>query len=117
MCNINIKLVEQISCNKGITSEEAEPLYSAEIEAFNAGKTITLDFAGVEMITTAFLNVIVGRLYKDYDKEQLKEMLFFEGLTESIARRIKKVTDNAKLFYQDEQSYEKEVKESIDETR
>lgn len=116
MCNIILKLVERISCNKGITAEEAEPLYAAEIEAFKSGNTITLDFTGVEMITTAFLNVIVGRLYKDYEKEQLKEMLFFEGLTEPIARRIKKVTDNAKLFYKDEQSYEKEVKEAINET-
>lgn len=109
--NSVIKLNDFISCRKGVTPEEAEPIYRDIVSSFQKGDTVTIDFEGVEMVTTAFLNVVIGDLYKDYTSGQLKERLLFQNLSSAIALRIKKVTDNAKLFYKDEKVYAKTVED------
>ena len=113
MSEILIKVSDYISCNKGITPDEAEPIYQKEMEVFKNGNTVILDFSDIELITTAFLNVLVGNLYKDFTSEQLRNMIQFSNITEIIARRIKKVTDNAKAFYSDQESYGESVNTTI----
>lgn len=113
MNNTTIKLNDYLTLNSGVTPEEGTPVYNSIIEAFKKGDAVTLDFDGVDMLTTAFLNVVIGDLYKDYSSEELKSMLSLVNYSESTAKRIKKVTDNAKLFYKDENSYNKEVEEVL----
>lgn len=116
MDTLKIKITDHISLKKGITPDEAEPLYQMEMDAFRAGEKVVLDFEGVEMLTTAFLNVIIGNLYKDYTSEELKLMLSLENLDEATAIRIKKVTTNAKSFYSDENDYTKTIEAAIHES-
>lgn len=111
-----IKLIEFVSFNSGVTPDEAAPIYDTIIEAFKNGDKVKLDFAGVDMMTTAFLNVMIGTLYKDYTSDQLKKLLSFDNLSDSIAIRIKKVTENAKLFYSDEKKYNQTVEDVINGT-
>ena len=99
--------------NESSTLFEIGLINNSIIEAFKKGDAVTLDFDGVDMLTTAFLNVVIGDLYKDYSSEELKSMLSLVNYSESTAKRIKKVTDNAKLFYKDENSYNKEVEEVL----
>lgn len=113
MNKITIKLNDYLTLNSGVTPEEGLPVYNSIIEAFKKGKVVTLDFEGVDMLTTAFLNVVIGDLYKDYNSEELKSKLTLVNYTEPTAKRIKKVTDNAKLFYKDESSYKKEVEDVL----
>lgn len=113
MNNITIKLNDYLTLNSGVTPEEGIPVYNSIIEAFKKGDIVTLDFKDVDMLTTAFLNVVIGDLYKDYSSEQLRSMLVLVNFSEPTAKRIKKVTDNAKLFYKDEKSYNKDVEEVL----
>lgn len=113
MKTTDIKLVDYVSFNSGVTPDEAAPIYGIISQSLKEGCSVKLDFAGVNMMTTAFLNVMIGTLYKDYNSAQLKEMLTFEHLSDSVALRIKKVTDNAKLFYRDEENYNKAVEDAI----
>lgn len=113
MNTMTIKLNDLISCQKGITPGDGEPIYERIINAFHNGDSVILDFDGVEMMTTAFLNVVIGNLYKDYTSDQLKGSLSFINLPNAVAVRIKKVTDNAKLFYKDEEKFTKSVEDVI----
>lgn len=113
MDNVIIKLNDFLTLNSGVTPEEGTPVYNSIIEAFKNGKVVTLDFEGISMLTTAFLNVVIGDLYKDYSSEELKSKLYLVNYSDATAKRIKKVTDNAKLFYKDESSYKKEVEEVL----
>lgn len=113
--NNTIKLNDLISCHKGITPDDGEPIYNVIVDSLKEGTPVILDFEGVEMMTTAFLNVVIGNLYKDYTSDKLKTMLSFSNLPDSIAIRIKKVTDNAKLFYKDQENYTKIIDAVINE--
>ncbi len=90
-----------ISLGKGITPQEGQPIF-AEIDKFlNEGYKVVLDFGGIDLITTAFLNVVIGNLYKDHTSEQLKERLDFKNCTTATTERIKRVIETAKQFYGD----------------
>lgn len=108
-----IKINDYISLNKGITSEEGDAIYKGILQALRENIVVTLDFSGVELTTTAFLNVIIGNLYSDYTSEELKEKIKFKDVKDATALRIKKVTDNAKSYYRNQERFAKDVEEVI----
>jgi len=112
---LTIKISQHIKLNKGITPDEAQPIYNMEVEAFQNSQKVILDFSDVELLTTAFLNVLIGNLYKDYSSEQLKSMLELSNYDLNTARRIKSVTENAKSFYNDQKGFSQVIEEVLDE--
>jgi uncharacterized protein YaiI (UPF0178 family) len=108
-----ILIDKYVTLHQGITSEEGEPIYKLIIEALSKDEDVVLDFEGILFLTTAFLNVMIGALYKDYTSEQLQEKLHISHINEDTAARIKKVTDNAKLFYSDQDKFNETVDNSI----
>lgn len=108
-----IKLNDYLTLNSGITPEEGAPIFEAIVKAFKEGGNVTLDFAEVVMLTTAFLNVVIGDLYKDYTSDFIRNHLTLVHYSDSTAVRIKKVTDNAKLFYKDKDAYSKDIEEAL----
>lgn len=108
-----IRVNEFVTLNQGVTSEEGQPLFELIMETLKVNEKVELDFEGVTFMTTAFLNVVIGSLYKDYTSDQLKENLILKSVSPETAQRIKKVTDNAKLFYADQEGFNKSVEEVI----
>ena len=108
-----IRINDYITLNQGITSEEGEPIYKLIAESLSKGEDVTLDFEEVAFLTTAFLNVVIGALYKDYTSEQLQAKLHVLNINDETAARIKKVTTNAKSFYEDEEKFNEVVDNSI----
>lgn len=104
---------KKVTMHQGITDEEGVVIYKEILSLLNDGKNVELDFHGIIMMTTAFLNVVIGQLYKDYTSEQLKGRIIFNNISEADALRIKKVADNAKLFYKDQDSFTQNVEEII----
>lgn len=108
-----IKINDYITLNQGITSEEGEPIYKLIVDSLSKEEDVTLDFEDVTFLTTAFLNVVIGALYKDYTSEQLQSKLHVQNINDETAARIKKVTTNAKSFYSDEAKFNETVDSAI----
>lgn len=108
-----IKINEHVTLNQGITSEEGQPIYDMIVSSLSKDEEVTLDFSGMVFLTTAFLNVVIGTLYKDYNSQQLQSKLHILNINDETAARIKKVTDNAKSFYSDEDKFNQTVDEVI----
>ena len=108
-----IKINEHVTLNQGITSEEGQPIYDMIVSSLSKDEEVTLDFSGMVFLTTAFLNVVIGTLYKDYNSQQLQSKLDILNINDETAARIKKVTDNAKSFYSDEDKFNQAVDEVI----
>lgn len=102
-----------VSLHQGITSEEAEPIYKLLYDALSKDEDVILNFEGITFLTTAFLNVMIGALYKDFTSEQLQARLQINNINEETLIRIKKVTDNAKLFYSDQEKFNETIDNSI----
>lgn len=110
---IRITIADEVTLNQGVTPEEGAPISERIYASFKKGEPVVLDFDRMQLITTAFLNVVIGTLYKDFSTEELQKLLFFENLTDSIAMRIKRVTTNAKAFYENPEQFQKNVDSAI----
>lgn len=108
-----ITIADEVTLNQGVTPEEGQPISDRIYASIKEGEPVVLDFAGMQLITTAFLNVVIGTLYKDFGSDELKKLLSFENLTEGIALRIKRVADNAKLFYENPEQFQRNVDSAI----
>lgn len=104
-----IKIKDHVSLNQGVSPEEGRPINDLIKESFKDHEPITLDFYGMELTTTAFLNVVIGSLYGEFPISIIKELLSFDHIDEGMARRIKKVTDNAKEYYKDPEKFQENV--------
>lgn len=98
----------------GSLPEDGNSVYELLVSHFSKGEKVLLDFSGVELLTTACLNKAIGLLYKDFTTEQLRCFLSFTNLDEVTARRIKKVTTFAKVFYSNQDQITKNVEEVLD---
>jgi hypothetical protein len=98
-----------------VEADDGEKVYKRIKTAFEINRKVLLSFLNVKMLTTAFLNTAVGRLYKDYDEQFIKENLRVENMTESGLVSLKRVVDTAKLYYKDPQAMEESIKEILGE--
>ena len=108
-----ILLKEKVTDNIAVTPDEGQPILNEIIGYIKAGDSLEIDFSGLQICTTAFLNVLIGNLYKDYTSEQLKQIITFKGLDNPLKERIKKVTDRAKMFYKNQVVYDNIIDTSI----
>ena len=108
-----IKIDSLITLHQGVTPDEGKPINEQIRTLIEKGKVVEIDFSDVELMTTAFLNVVIGDLYKDYSSDKLREKLRIKNISEDDARRIKKVTDTAKLFYSNKELFDKSVNDGI----
>lgn len=108
-----IRMIDHVSLGQGVTSEEGQPIYDLIADYLKNGEQVELDFSDVTFMTTAFLNVVIGTLYKDYSSAQLKILLHLKNYTPETASRIKKVTDNAKAYYANAEEFDKTVDEVL----
>lgn len=108
-----IKVNDFVSLGQGITSEEGAPIFEKISESLSERDDVMLDFEGITFLTTAFLNVVIGKLYKDYTSEQLQTHLHIVNANDATMSRIKRVTANAKSFYCDEDKFNHAVEEAL----
>lgn len=104
-----ISVVLHVTRNHAVTAEEGDSVYRIIKDALDNGYKVVLDFDMIEIATMCFFNDAIGKLYKFYSSDELKERLILKNLNQSDAKRLKYVTDNAKEFYKEK----KEVMEDL----
>lgn len=63
---------------------------------------IVIDFSNIDIITTAFLNNAIGKLYNIYDKEKLNQYISMKNISKSDLDLVKKVIERAKIKFSKE---------------
>ena len=109
-----IRISDYITLNQAVTPDEGAKIHDMIISAITSDDTpVVLDFSVIEFMTTAFLNVAIGSLYKDYTGEQLTQLVQLTGLSDGHAIRVKQVTNNAKAFYANKEEFDKNVEDAL----
>ena len=62
-------------------NEQGDLIYNKIVSGVdNHEKQIFLDFSDLKLITTAFLNNAIGKLYKRYNRQELKGLLKIKNI-------------------------------------
>jgi len=109
MSIVRLKISDFTRSHRAVSAKDGDQVYESIVSNFEAKMPVILDFSGIELIITAFLNNCIGRLYFSYSSDQIKELLRIENLDPSEVGLLKLVIDRAK------DRFEKKYPKNIDE--
>lgn len=97
-----INIANTIKSEFAISPEDGDIIYSLIETKLQKNTAMILDFSNVDMMTVAFLNNAIGKLYKTFDKQQLNKLISMQNISDSDLILLKKVIERAKLTFTDE---------------
>lgn len=100
---MNLRIHQLVGSNC-ITIEDGLAVYQKILPELQAKHTIELDFADVKLFASPFFNAAIGQLYKDFSSDDLNNLLKMRGLTANGSIVLRKVTENAKIYYSSERA-------------
>jgi hypothetical protein len=103
---ISIREVVGENC---ITFEAGEKVYDLIHSELRAGRGVELDFSGVRVIVSLFLNAAIGRLLENVSSDELTRLLKVTNLSSTGWATLKQVVANSKEYYTDPK-----VREAVD---
>jgi len=85
--------------NQAISSEEADGVYNMLHKILEDGQKVILDFAGISLLISSFLNSAVGRLYGDFKPNITDDSVSFVNLDARDEYILRMVIGRAKDYH------------------
>lgn len=98
MITLNVKDITK--SHLAVSAADGEIIYGKLVAAFEKDEKVVVDFSGIDLTITAFLNASIGKLYGKYSSEQIKAKLGIENLQVEEKQLLKMVIDLAKLRFE-----------------
>lgn len=96
-------LKDAISSSQAISLDDACVVYQRLSSYFEQGQDVVVDFSGIDLVISAFLNRAFGDLYGQFSESYVRDRLKIENIQEDDLRIFKRVIDRAKDYYQDKE--------------
>ena len=109
----HLKIKDIIKRETAVSSDDGDILFSNIVDCINDNTIAELDFSGISILTTAFLNSAIGQLYNTYSSEQLNNALRLKNVANEDKILFKKVIERAKEYFKDKKGFENSANDAI----
>lgn len=89
-----------------VSSDDGDLLFRKIDDLIKEKTIVELNFEGISLMTTAFLNSAIGQLYSKYTSEQLNTHLKLKNVAEDDRILFKKVIERAKEYFKNKKGFE-----------
>lgn len=113
MKDIQVNICSIVDSGFCVDSEDGVKVFENIKNILEQDNKAIISFENVEMLTSAFLNTAIGRLYGTFDHEKIKNSLKVKDIQPDDKLLLKKVTDTAKAYFKDKEKTEKAVDEIL----
>jgi len=110
---IVIYITEVVKSPLCVSTEDGQIVHDAIAPFIRGGKPIVISFTGVTTLISAFLNSAIGQLYGEFPEDRIRELLSVRDMAADDLELLKRVNDNAKLYFQNRPAYDKAWKEEV----
>lgn len=112
-----LSIKDMINNNLAVSTEDGDIVYNAINSSLQKGEKVELDFNNIFVITTAFLNVAIGKLYgnKEFNSEFLNHNIKLSNVEQDDIILFKKVIDTAKEYFKRKDIIDQSANEAIDD--
>lgn len=112
--NAILKVREYTVLDIAVSSDEGDKVNKCIRSLLEQYPKVTIDFSGITLLTSAFLNAAIGQLYNDFSSEELASRLSLSNVNKDDLPLFKKVIDRAKEYFKNEKEFSKTTKEILD---
>ena len=109
--DVRISMFEIVGGPLCVASNDGQRIYDRLAAALKANRSVTLSFRKVATLTAAFLNAAIGQLYGTFSEEKIRSQLKVEDMEQGDLALLKRVVDNAKLYFKDPQRFDQVLQE------
>jgi hypothetical protein len=109
--NVIVRVFDVVGSPLCVSSADGDLVYAKIHPLLREGKNVTLSFARVETLISAFLNAAIGQLYGEFSEEQIRAQLSVRDMTPEDLDMLKRVVENAKAYFRDPERFKKAVQE------
>lgn len=102
-----------IKSDFAITSDDGNKVYEQIFQNLSRGNSVVLNFEGITVMITAFLNAAIGKLYEHFDSETLNEHLKLENVAPNDRILFKMVVQRAKEYFANREIFEETVANTL----
>ncbi len=88
-------------------------MYRHITTALEKDRRVVLSFQNVTTLTAAFLNAAIGQLYGVFSEEKIRSLLKIENIEQDNLGLLKRVVENAKLYFKDPERFNRSIQEVI----
>ena len=107
-----ISIFEVVGSPLCVASGDGQKVYDRVSTALEKDMKVAISFRNVTTLTSAFLNAAIGQLYETYSEEQIRALLKVEDMEQDDLALLKRVVDNAKLYFKNRKRFDKVVEET-----
>lgn len=112
---MQLKIKDILDSDSALTPSSGELIYNALESEISLRNQISLDFQGIEIITSAFLNSAIGRLYSKYSSKELNDLLSITNINSDDLQLLKKVIERAKEYFKDQKSFNEKMDKKFEQ--
>ncbi|MYE87477.1 DUF4325 domain-containing protein [Candidatus Poribacteria bacterium] len=113
--DIEISVFEVVGDPLCVASNDGQKVYDRLAAALKADRSTVLSFRYITTLTSAFLNAAIGQLYEAFTEEQIRSRLKVEEMEPDDLALLKRVVDNAKLYFEDQQRLDPVFRETLED--
>jgi iron uptake system EfeUOB component EfeO/EfeM len=110
---IRVSVYDIVGSPLCVSAEDGQKVYEKIAPLLEAGKKVALSFDKVETLISAFLNAAVGQLYGKFTEEQVRALLEVEDMDQEDMSLLKRVVDNAKVYFKSPKEFDQAWKEEV----
>ena len=111
--DIQISMFEIVGGSLCVASRDGQKVYDRIATALKADRDVVLSFRNVTALTAAFLNAAIGQLYGTFREEEIRSHLKVEHVEQDDLVQLKRVVDNAKLYFKDRTRFNRAIRETL----
>ena len=107
--------IEVVGSPLCVASDDGQKVYDHLASAFKVDLVVRLSFYNVTALTAAFLNAAIGQLYGTFSEEKIRSLLKVEDAEQDDLALLKRVVDNAKLYFKEPQRFNQVVRKVLED--
>ena len=98
-----------------VAAEDGQAVYEKIAPLMREGRNLVVSFERIETLIPAFLNAAIGQLYGEFSEDRIRELLSVRDMSAEDLAILKRVVDNAKLYFRNREQFDKAWKEEVDD--
>ena len=92
-------VTEYVKKNQAISSDEAEKIYNVLRDILKKKERVVLDFNGISLLISSFLNSAIGKLYGEFKQDFIERFVAYENMDDQDEYILQRVIGRAKDYY------------------
>lgn len=108
-----IRVFEIVGGPLCVSSEDGQVVHDKIAHLIREGHKVVVSFDRVETLISAFLNAAIGQLYGEFTEEQIRSSLSVRDMAPEDMALLKRVVDNAKVYFKNRPSFDQAWKEEV----